>query len=133
MPTFPDAPGLTGDRILRAVARYHLLTRDQLTRLLYRPSSTTFVGEHLTSLTRAGYLRMSRAPLTIPVGGPPGYWALRERGRRDLLAAGIDVPPLDRTPMPSPYHLRHLVALNDSLIALDRLCRADPRLELEWM
>jgi Replication-relaxation len=132
MTTTPDFPGVPGDRILRALGRYHLLTREQLTRLLYRAASTTFVGEHLTRLTRRGYLRMGRVPLAIPVGGTPGWWTLREPGRRYLRAAGVDLPPR-RALMPptSPYHLWHLVALNDALIALDLLCRAERSLELE--
>ncbi len=124
-----DAPGLPGDKILRALGRYDLLTREQLTRLLYRPSSTTFVGEHLTRLTRHGYLRMERLPLAIAAGGTPGYWALAGPGRRYLLAAGVD-PPRPHAAPPSPLHLWHLLALNDALIALERLCRVDPRLAL---
>ncbi len=129
--TRSDVPGLPGDKILRALGRYHLLTRGQLTRLLYRPASTTFVGEHLTRLTRQGYLRMERVPLAIPVGGTPGYWMLREAGRRYLLTAGIEVPHPAPGPMTSPYHLWHLVALNDALIALELLCRTDRALVLE--
>src|SRR5215218_11332811 len=111
MATTPDFPGLPGDRILRALGRYHLLTRDQLTRLLYRASSTTFVGEHLTRLTRGGYLRMGRVPLAIPVGGTPGWWTLGEPGRRYLRAAGVELAPRRAwAPPTSPYHLWHLLA-----------------------
>jgi hypothetical protein len=126
-----DAPGVPGDKILRALGRYHLLTRAQLTRLLYRQTSDTFVGEHLTRLTRLGYLRMERMPLLIPVGGTPGYWTLREAGRRYLLTAGVLLPPVKHAPLASPYHLRHLLALNDTLIALERLARTEPCLAIE--
>jgi len=127
------APGVPGDKILRAVGRYRLLTRPQLTRLLYGRSSTTFVGEHLTRLTRAGYLRMDRVPLQIPFGGTPGVWSLRGAGARYLRQAGLDVPtPTDR-PLTSPLHLQHLLTLNDALVALERLCRDHPHLELERM
>jgi hypothetical protein len=125
------APGLPGEKILRALGRYQLLTREQLTRLLYRPTSTTFVGEHLTRLTRLGYLRMGRLPLAIPVGGTPGSWTLAGPGRRFLLAAGVVLPPERDRPLASPLHLRHLLELNDALIALELLCRAEPRLVLE--
>jgi Replication-relaxation len=125
------APGLPGDRILRALGRYHLLMREQMTRLLYRPTSTTFVGEHLTRLTRDGYLRMERMPLALPVGGTPGYWTLREPGRRYVQEAGIEVSRGAQRPMTSPYHLWHLAELNDALIAFELLCRADERLVLD--
>src|SRR5215216_4283989 len=115
MTTAPATPGLPGEKILRALARYHLLTRDQLTRLLYRPSSTTFVGEHLTRLTRRGYLWMDRIPLAIAAGGTPGYWTLAARGRRYLQDAGTD-PPRPLAAPPSSLHLWHLLALNDALI-----------------
>jgi hypothetical protein len=129
MTIVPVAPGQPGDKVLRALGHYRVLTRRQLTCLLYRPSSTTFVGEHLTRLTRAGYLRMERVPLPIAAGGTPGLWSLREPGHRYLRQAGLDIPTAD--PPTSPLHLWHLLAVNDALIALERLCRADRRLALE--
>jgi hypothetical protein len=125
------APGVPGEKILRALGRYQLLTRDQLTRLLYRPSSTTFVGEHLTRLTRLGYLRLGRLPLAIPVGGTPGYWTLAGPGRRFVAEAGVALPPERDRPLTSPLHLRHLLELNDALIALELLSRFGPRIALE--
>jgi hypothetical protein len=122
-------PGLPGDKILRALARYLVLTREQLTRLLYRPTSTTFVGEHLTRLTRQGYLQMHRIPLAIAAGGTPGVWMLAPRGSRYLLDAGVT--PLRSQDRPSVLHLWHLLALNDALIAFEVLDRTDPRLIVE--
>jgi Replication-relaxation len=130
MPTTVAAPGVPGDKLLRALGRYRLLTRRQSTRLLYRETSTTFVGEHLTRLTRAGYLEMMRIPLHLPIGGTPGIWTLRERGRRYLLDVGLEIPPLAAPPTSSP-HLWHLLSLNDALIALDLVCDRDEGLVLE--
>ncbi|MGH2530904.1 MAG: replication-relaxation family protein [Thermomicrobiales bacterium] len=126
----PYVPGVPGDKILRAVGRYHLLTREQLTRLLYRPTSGTFVGEHLTALTRHGYLEMHRVPLTIPFGGTPGYWVLTEKGRR-FVRPTMELPPrLHHKPSYATYYLLHTVELNDALIALELLARDLPGVTL---
>ena len=48
MPTQPAAPGLPGDRILRTLARYHLLTRPQACHEIKSPKAVATAGYYPT-------------------------------------------------------------------------------------
>jgi hypothetical protein len=132
-PAVTAPTGTADDRILRAIGRYHFLTATQVTRLLYRPGSKRDVEKRLAGLVKRGYL------LALPGysqrGRPPAIYTLDRQGRGYVEGLGIPVRarfrPAELRALKFPFH-DHTLALNDVLIALERLAaRLPDRLWLE--
>ncbi len=125
--------GKAEDRILRALGRYHLLTAEQITRLLYRPGSLRDVQKRLAKLVAAGYLIPKRG-YSRSTGRPPAIYALGRRGRDYAAAAGLELRHRFRPGEERGYlFYAHTLALNDVLIAAERLAARTGRFWIETM
>lgn len=119
--------------LLRACQCYLSLTAGQLTRLCYAPGSRSYAQARLKRLVELGCLQRTLLPRPSRSGSAPLVYTLARKGLRALAAAGG--PPARRY-RPSEaraagyLHLRHTLALNDVLIALELLCRQQPLLRL---
>src|SRR5918999_5256581 len=119
--------------MMAAIFRHQCMTATQVTRLLFSPTSATWVNAKLKRLTDVGYLVRSQVPVKLVNGRPPMYYGLGEKGLGHLASYGVDVPERAR-----PYRLRHysdpfiahLLAVNELLIAGQLLCRQQPALKL---
>lgn len=125
------APGLSDEKVLRAIGRYHYLKREQLTRLLFSPASETYTSEILTRLTRQHYLERTVLPRESEFGRGKSLWSLMGRGRSYLEGLGISLlPRVSHTAVRSYTHLKHLLAVNDTLIACEVFARDEPGVDL---
>ena len=123
-PNDPRLPNGPGEKILRAIGRYHLLTAEQIHRTSgYSRNSESFSAKHLKRLTTHGYLEMG----VSKVRGIKATWRLTEKGRRHLLAQGIEVDAKNDHHPPQSLNMEHRLAVNNVLIAFDDLARRDPR------
>lgn len=119
--------------MLVALGRYYYLTAGQLTRLLYAPSSQTYAQARLKRLADHGVLQRIFLPRPTRTGSAPLVYTLARKGLHALAEWGS---AHERRYRPaevreaSYLYLAHTLALNDILIALELLCRRDPRVEL---
>lgn len=117
---------------MRAVARFHFLTAEQLTCLFYRPASLAYVREKLRRLTQAGALLRLRLPQRS-AGNPPFVYTLARGGLRFLAHSG-DPSPVRFRPAEHREHayllLSHTLAVNDVLIAATRASQEAPEIVL---
>ncbi len=122
--------------VMTAIWRYQCLTALQVTKLLFALTSVKWVNAKLKRLADTGYLVRSQIPVKLVNGRPPLYYGLGERGLAHLASYGVDVPERAR-----PYRVRdysdpfisHLLAVNELLIAGQRLCQQQPTLKLARM
>ncbi len=129
----PDhyAPGLSDEKVLRAIGRYFYLTAEQITRLLFSPNSHTYTSEILTRLTRERYLERTVMPRESEFGRGKSVWSLMGKGRSFLEGLGISLlPRVSHTAVRSHSHFRHLLAVNDALIACEVFARDEPGVDL---
>ena len=125
--------GYADKSLLSAILRYHCLTAMQLTKLLYAPSSLTWIQGKLKALHDAGYLLRDRIPSRPTQGSAPLYYALSRRGLAWLASQGVAVPSPTRAYQVHEYSylfLAHLLAVNEVLIAAELVCKAQPALSL---
>ena len=117
--------------MLAALLRYHVLTGDQLTKLLYSPTWKTWVKYELLRLYHAGYVE--RAPIATRQGQAPLCYAVTSTAVTALRAAGLTEKERGR-----PYRvhritegtLAHNLAVAEMMIAAERLVKAQATLEL---
>lgn len=126
--------------MLRAFVTYRGLTAEQVTRLFYKPGSLTYVQTNLKTLCEQKYLTRFNYP-TISTGVSPFVYTLGPSGLRYLTAIGMDLagfkPLKEKGKEPSYYFLRHLLSLNDFLIAATLVPRLTSdvtisRMDHEW-
>jgi protein involved in plasmid replication-relaxation len=122
------------DKIIGALSEFDYLTADQLTRLLYAPSSLKYVQELLKALRDAS--------LVTAVGGKavnlPRLYTLSGMGRQYASVLGA---PKTRRFRPSeeaekgqnPYFLKHTMAVTDVLISARLLSQTHPAITLSRM
>jgi hypothetical protein len=119
--------------MMAAILRHQCMTAIQVTKLLFSPTSAKWVNAKLKRLADIGYLVRGQVPVTLVNGRPPLYYGLGERGLAHLATYGVDVPERAR-----PYRLRHysdpflahLLAVNELLIAGQRLCQQHATVKL---
>ncbi len=104
----------THERILLVLRQLHALTNEQLLRYLGLRTKH-YVEANTKKLTDHGYL-FKRIPEKDGRGSLPNLYMLDEQGRTHLRSLGV-LPTKrfrksEQEPYPSPYHLRHLLALN---------------------
>src|SRR5712692_2323325 len=123
-------------QILVALLRYYCLTSDQVRQIIgYKEGSLRFVQDKLKTLTEAGYC--VRPEQRIIGRGGKGLYVFRvgRNGLNYLKAHGEDVPHrfhLGEAQRVSLLYLEHTLAVNNVLIALERLCsQAARQLTLE--
>lgn len=125
------APNASDDKVLRAVGRYHYLTSEQLTRLLFSPKSGSYTSEILTRLTRERYLERTIMPREGEWGRAKSVWSLVGKGR--IYLEGMEISLLPRVSHPagrSYSHFKHLMAVNDTLISCELFARDEDEVEL---
>src|SRR5688572_13986374 len=83
--------GTQDESILRCLARYHYLLARQICRLLYSPSSITYVQTKLKRLADAGYCQRVWMPKPGRYGSAPAVYTLARRGINYLRAAGVPI------------------------------------------
>jgi len=113
------------DRVLRPFLFYHVLTPEQLCRLLYKPGSLTFAYDVLAGLAKKEYLQVIRYPRSFP-GRSQNVYTLARKGIRYLAGEGLDVPEryhAGELAQLSRGHLDHTLAVNDAFISLEGLTR----------
>jgi hypothetical protein len=117
----PELPNAAGENVLHALSRYPYLSRLQATRAAgYAPTSTKRVAAALTHLTTHDYL-FQDALADKKKGTNIGVWSLLGRGRNWLGARGVHtLPRVKHTPERQEEFLRHILDVNDALIALER-------------
>lgn len=134
--TVPFALSRRDDAFLRAVATYHFLTAEQLTRLLFRPGSLAYVRAKLKRLADAGYLDRLHLP-TATAGNAPFVFSLAAPGIGYLTETGEETGAKWFRPVEqherSYLFLSHTLAVNDFLIAAHLLSRTEPRVVLATM
>jgi hypothetical protein len=106
------------EKILIALAEFDYLTAEQLTRLLYAPSSLSFVRKKLKTLRTGRFvLAIPRRSVTLPrvyTLSSTGYTYAAALGMRDVRR----VRPIDeRDKAANPLFLEHSLAVSDVLIA----------------
>ena len=128
-------PGKADTAMLEAVLRFHCVTATQVTKLVYNTlGALTKVQTRLKRLTEADYLL--RDPiLERKVSGhvTPYYYTLGRAGMRHLARLGHEVPSQARPNRVTGWkyaHVAHLLAVNEALIAAERLTRAYPVIKL---
>lgn len=119
--------------ILRNLARFHYLVARQVCRLLYSPSSITYVQTRLKLLTEEGFCQRIWLPKRARYGSAPAVYTLARRGINYMAAAGVDVirryHPAEQEAR-SFLFLNHTIALNDFLISAELLGRWAPEFKL---
>ncbi len=117
-----ELPILVEEKVLYALARYTYLEREQARRVIgFRPNSTKKVAAALTRLTRElGYTYKDSLPDKTS-GTKFGVWSLLGPGRTWLANRGVQtLPRVKHTPERQELFLRHVLDVNDALIALER-------------
>lgn len=120
------------DRALRPFLFYHLLTPEQLCRLLYKPTSIKFAYAVLAALAAKQMLQVIRYPRSFP-GRSQNVYTLARKGIQYLAGEGLEVPhryhagELQRL---SRGHLDHHLSVNLVFVALERLARDHSQVEV---
>jgi len=119
------------DHMLDALGWLYYARADQITRLLYSPSSLTFVRAHLKRLCDENYVKS----ISIYSGSKPTplIYTLSSKGMEYLKGTGRI--PEDRRFRPSevevsPFFLPHTLDVNDFLIAFSSLAKQDRRFQM---
>ncbi len=120
----------TDGEILAALGRVHYLTAGQLSRLLYAGrDGDRYSQRRLKRLVDAGYVLRLRALPSPRRGSAPHVFTLTNRGRRALMALGIEVtspylrPSEEQAAAANVWFMEHTLAAIDVLVAALALCR----------
>lgn len=120
-------------RVLAVVGRFVYLTARQVARRLYAETSLSYAQARLKRLADAGYLERRFLPRPARTGSAPIVYAVSRQGTRALAACGQPHATAPRPAGASYLFFAHTLALNDLLIAIERWCCHQPRLDLlEW-
>jgi len=121
------------DTILKeAISKYHLLTSEQITRLLYSSGTLKTVKAYLTAMTD---VKLTQS-LTLPTakGRRPFVYFLGAAGRKTLREEGVETPVyFEKADLQTRSYgwLMHLLETNDFLISAATLEKAVPGIHLE--
>ena len=120
-------------RILEALARFHVLTAEQVRRLFYGKSLTYVQSQVMPRLVAAGLVQDLHFAKTMRYGSFPIVYTLTPKGWREI---GMPPPRFKRTEQ-SASHLLHSLAVNDVCIGAELFARRYPQvslveLEHEW-
>jgi protein involved in plasmid replication-relaxation len=119
------------EKILVALAVFGYLTADQITRLLFAPSSLSYVRKLLKHLATGSFV----LPLAGKAMNLPVVYTLSGVGR--TYAAALGAAPRKRFRQSeeqekghNPYFLKHTIAVTDVLIAATLLSQTHPGIAL---
>lgn len=122
---------------LRTLARFYVLTRDQLQRLrIDKQVSDRSVRKHLLKLQQAGFIMKHRVPVLMPGtnGAAPVYYVTKS-GAEHLAEHCDDERYLKtNTREPRGDHLNHWIAINETRMVLEATVSAVPGLTIDqWI
>lgn len=122
-------------QVLRHVHEQRFLTREQIQRLAFTPTTTSSCKRRLTMLYHHAYIDRLYVPVTLPYGAPRAVYCLGRRGA-ELLASehSADDPSVDWRRQDNDrdlIFLAHTLAANDVRIAVTNACRVRAW-PLEW-
>ncbi len=120
----PFVLSLRDHHYLQAIFAHRGLTVEQLTRLLYKPGSLTYVRVKAKELVQEKYLSRLHFP-TVSPGASPFVYTLGTRGLRYLAEADGDVEGFRPLHAENYFILKHLLAVNDFAISAQLLPRVD--------
>jgi len=123
-------------RILRLVADFRYMTREQVEKLEFTPSTISYCKRRLTLLYHNGYLERRFLPLRDAFGASRAYYMLDKRGA-DVLAHALELPrrQLDWRPRDGrrePLYMEHALRINDFRAMITVAAKA-ASLELDWI
>lgn len=108
--------------VLSVLARYYVLTREQVGKLLENPVSPRSLRKRLSKLRRAGFITKHRIPVVLPGanGAAPVYYPTKAGS--ELLASWFDNERYltANTRSPRGDRLSHWIAINDTRITIDQ-------------
>ncbi len=120
-------------RVLSRVYEMRFLTREQIQRLEFSPSTASYCKRRLALLFHHSYLDRTFIPLTAGFGATKPIYTLATRGAKIVsheLKADLDWRPRDKKR--ELYFLQHTLAINDfricAILAAQRL-----NLGLDWI
>src|SRR5438067_3013908 len=123
------------DKILKAVYFYRGLTSEQIACLFFKFSSLTYVRDRLAHLTEYKYLHRHRYP-TLSLGVSPWVYELGNMGIKYLRRLeDFDVADRFRATEDEERgfgNVKHLLTLNDFLIAGEKLPQVQPSITLSY-
>jgi hypothetical protein len=117
--------------ILKALTFYHFLTAEQITRLLYSPTSYTYVNKHLQYLVKNGLVEWVLPAKQMLLGRAPYVYTLSREGR--TVAKDLGFPVLGRYRAEGThkaYPIAHVLAVNEFLIKTALLSKTYPDIML---
>lgn len=109
--------------LMMTLARFGYLSAEQLTALLYSPSSLGFVREHLKELFHAEYVKRKFIANPVPYGSPLAIHVLDSKGGKHTDSAPPDTDV-------GITFLEHTLAANQLIVLSRLLKREDPASEL---
>ncbi len=122
-------------RVVRAVHEMRFVTREQVQRLEFSPSTASFCKRRLTLLYHHGFLDRKFIPAPGSLGSTRAIYCLDRKGA-DLVAHELAVSPGDLDWRPKLgdrelYFLQHTLAINDFRISA-MLCARQRDSALHW-
>jgi protein involved in plasmid replication-relaxation len=119
------------EKMLCALATFDYLTANQITRLLYAPSSHAYVRKQLHRLVSAGFV----LPLVGRLVTTPRVYTLTETGYSYMAALGMPnskrvKPTEEQEKAHNLYFLQHTIAVTDVLISAHLLSQTVPGIRL---
>jgi hypothetical protein len=122
-------------QVVRHVHEHRFLTREQIQRLAFTPTTTSSCKKRLTMLYHHAYLDRVYVPVTLPYGAPRAVYCLGRRGA-ELLASehGAGYGAVDWRHQDNDrdvVFLAHTLAANDVRIAVINACR-DRAWRMRW-
>ena len=123
-------------RILRWVAAYRYMTREQVESLEFTPSTRSYCKRRLMLLFQNAYLDRHFLPLRSAFGAARPYYTLDSRGANlvaeafGLRRAEVDWRPRDGRR--EPLYMEHALRINDVRVIVTLAARS-AALELEWV
>ena len=127
----------TDVRLLEAVARYYVLTREQIARLCQvQHTSGRSTRKHLSKLLQAEYLQRHHVPVALPGsnGAAPVYYPTKAGA--ELLASWFDDERYlaTMTRHPRADRLSHWIELNNTRIVIEHALAQQNEVKLEsWI
>ena len=131
----PTIIGAPEHAILTCLYRYEHLTAAQICRLLYSPTSQTYVRTLLKRLADSNFIQPLFLPRPSRNGSAPIVHALARKARNYLHSQGFDVEHRYRPSEEQHGYLflSHALSVRDFLISLDLLCRQPERIQLKQL
>jgi hypothetical protein len=123
-------------RILRLVADFRYMTREQVEKLEFSPTTISYCKRRLSLLFHNGYLERRFLPLRGVFGAARAYYVLDQRGTGVLMTllaltrAELDWRPRDGRR--EPLYMEHTLRINDMRVLLILAARR-AALELRWI